>query len=244
MMKTLIFSSRTLKEIIRDPISLFFGLVFPVILLILLTVIDKNIPTNQFNITNLTPGIAVFGLSFMALFAGQIIAKDRTSEFLTRLFTTPMKAKDFILGYTLPLIPMAFFQIVICFAVALFLGMEFTFTVILTIFAILPIGFVFIASGLLLGSILSEKAVGGICGALLTNVTAWFSGAWFSVDLVGGIFEKVAYLLPFYHAVEVGRATMVGQYTDMLPHIGWVLGYGLVIGIAAIYVFRKQMNVS
>lgn len=242
MMKTLIFSSRTLKEIIRDPISLFFGLVFPVILLILLTLINKNIPMNQFDLVNLTPGIAVFGLSFMALFAGQIVAKDRTSEFLNRLFTTPMKAKDFILGYTLPLIPMAFLQMVICFVVALFLGMEFSFSIILTIVLILPIGLVFISSGLLLGSILSEKAVGGICGALLTNVTAWFSGAWFSVELVGGMFEKIAYVLPFYHAVEVGRAAMTGQYADMYPHLWWVLGYSIVISILAVYVFRKKMN--
>lgn len=242
MKKTFIFSSRTAKEIIRDPISLFLGLVFPVVLLILLTVIGKNIPTNQFDIVYLTPGIAVFGLSFMALFAGQIIAKDRTSEFLTRLFTTPLTAKDFILGYTLPLIPMAFIQIVLCFVVALFLGMDCTFTIIPAILSILPIGLVFISSGLLLGSILSEKAVGGICGALLTNVTAWFSGAWFSVELVGGIFKKIAYALPFFHAVEVGRASITGQYTDMFPHIWWVLGYSILISILAVYIFRKKMS--
>lgn len=240
-MKTYMFSLRTMKEIIRDPISLFFGLVFPIVLLVLLTFINKNVPTDIFDINNLTPGIAVFGLSFMALFSGQIIAKDRTSEFLTRLFTTPMKAKDFILGYTLPLIPMALLQTVLCFIAALLLGMTFSFNIIPTIIFILPIGLVFISSGLLLGSILSEKAVGGICGALLTNVTAWFSGAWFSVELVGGMFEKIAYVLPFLHAVEMGRAGMTGQYGDMLPHLWWVLGYGIVITIAAVYVFRKKM---
>ena len=215
---------------------------FPIILLVLLTLINKNIPTDIFDINELTPGIAVFGLSFMALFAGQIIAKDRTSEFLTRLFTTPMKAKDFILGYTLPLIPMALLQTVLCFIAALFLGMTFSFSIIPTIISILPIGLVFISSGLLLGSILSEKAVGGICGALLTNVTALFSGAWFSVELVGGTFEKIAYVLPFLHAVEMGRAGMTGQYVDMLPHVWWVLGYGIVISIMVVYMFQKKMN--
>jgi len=239
-MKPLIFSSRTLKEIIRDPVSLFFGLVFPVILLVLLTLINKNIPADIFNITHLTPGIAVFGLSFMALFSGQIIAKDRASEFLTRLFTTPMRAKDFILGYTLPMIPMALFQTFICFVAALFLGMEFSFAIIPTTFSILPIGFVFISFGFFLGSVFSEKTVSVICGPLLTNVTAWFSGAWFSVELVGGLFEKVAYALPFVHSVEVGRAVMRGQYADIFPHLWWVLGYGLVVSILAVYVFRKK----
>lgn len=241
-MKLFVFSSRTLKEIIRDPLSLFFGLVFPIFLLILLTLMNQNIPGDIFDINELTPGIAVFGLSFMALFAGQIIAKDRASELLTRLFTTPMEARDFILGYTLPLLPMALLQTVFCFITALFLGMEFKWTVIFAIISTLPIGIFFISTGLLLGSILSEKAVGGILGALMTNVTALFSGAWFSVELVGGIFEKIAYVLPFYHAVEMSRAAMDGQYSEMLPHIWWVIGYGLVISIGAVYVFRKKMK--
>ena len=104
-------------------------------------------------------------------------------------------------------------------------------------------GLVFISSGLLIGSLFSEKAVGGICGALLTNVTALFSGAWFSVELVGGMFEKIAYALPFYHGVEMARAVMKGQYADMLPHLWWVLGYGLVISIGAVYVFRRKMKI-
>lgn len=218
-MKLFVFSSRTLKEIIRESLSLFFGLVFPIFLLILLTLMNQNIPGDIFDINELTPGIAVFGLSFMALFAGQIIAKDRASELLTRLFTTPMEARDFILGYTLPLLPMALLQTVFCFITALFFGMEFKWTVIFAIISTLPIGIVFISTGLLLGRILSEKAVGGILGALMTNVTALFSGAWFSVELVGGIFEKIAYVLPFYHAVEMSRAAMDGQYLEMLPHI-------------------------
>lgn len=241
-MKLFVFSSRTLKEIIRDPLSLFFGLVFPIFLLILLTLMNQNIPGDIFDINELTPGIAVFGLSFMALFAGQIIAKDRASELLTRLFTTPMEARDFILGYTLPLLPMSLLQTVFCFITALFLGMEFKWTVIFAIISTLPIGIFFISTGLLLGSILSEKAVGGILGALMTNVTALFSDAWFSVELVGGIFEKIAYVLPFYHAVEMSRAAMDGQYSEMLPHIWWVIGYGLVISIGAVYVFRKKVK--
>jgi len=242
-MRTLVFSTRTLKEIIRDPVSLFFGLVFPVILLVLLTLINKNVPGDVFNIEMLTPGVAVFGLSFMALFAGQIIAKDRSSEFLTRLFTTPMKSRDFILGYTLPLIPMALLQTILCFITALLLGMSFSFTIIPSILLILPMGIVFISAGLLIGSLFSEKAVGGICGAFLTNVAAIFSGAWFAVELVGGVFEKIAYALPFYHAVEMGRAGMSGQYADLFPHVWWVLGYAVVISVAAVYVFQKKMKI-
>lgn len=241
-MKSIVFSSRTTKEIIRDPLTLFFGLLFPIFLLVLLTLMNQNIPGDIFDINELTPGIAVFGLSFMALFAGQIIAKDRASELLTRLFTTPMKSSDFIIGYTLPLIPMSILQTIFCFIAALFLGMEIKWTIFPTILSIFPIGIVFISTGLLLGSILSEKAVGGILGALMTNVTALFSGAWFSVDLVGGSFEKIAHVLPFYHAVEMSRATLRGEYAGVFPHIWWVLGYAIILSGLAIFVFKKKMK--
>lgn len=241
-MKSIVFSSRTTKEIIRDPLTLFFGLLFPIFLLVLLTLMNQNIPGDIFDINELTPGIAVFGLSFMALFAGQIIAKDRASELLTRLFTTPMKSSDFIIGYTLPLIPMSILQTVFCFISALFLGMEFKWTILPTILSIFPISIVFISTGLLLGSLLSEKAVGGILGALMTNVTALFSGAWFSVDLVGGAFEKIAHVLPFYHAVEMSRANLRGEYAGVFPHIWWVLGYAIILSGLAIFVFKKKMK--
>ena len=57
-----------------------------------------NIPVEQFPIDRLTPGIAMFGLSFFTLFSATLISKDRASAFLTRLFSTPLSARDFILG--------------------------------------------------------------------------------------------------------------------------------------------------
>jgi ABC-2 type transport system permease protein len=241
-MKIMMFGSRTSKEIIRDPISLFFGLAFPIIILLLLTLINQNIPNDLFNIRSLTPGIAVFGLSFMTLFSAQIIAKDRVSDFLTRLFTTPMTAYDFILGYTLPLIPMAMVQAMICYGVAMLVGMEFTFNTLLAIITILPVAILFIGIGLLCGSLFNEKAVAGICGALLTNLTAWLSGTWFSLELVGGWFEKIAYALPFVHAVDMGKAVISGDYANIFPHLWWVVGYGAGIAILAVYIFRKKMQ--
>ncbi|MEI3607531.1 ABC transporter permease [Pseudogracilibacillus sp. SE30717A] len=243
-MKMMMFSTRTLKEIIRDPISLFFGLAFPIIILLLMTLINQNVPNDLFNINSLTPGIAVFGLSFMTLFSAQMIAKDRFSDFLTRLYTTPMTAYDFILGYTLPLIPMALVQVIICYAVSIMLGMTFTLHILFAIITILPVAILFNGIGLLCGSIFNEKAVAGICGALLTNLTAWFSGTWFSLELVGGWFEKIANVLPFVHAVDMGRAVIDGDYANIFPHIWWVVGYGLGISLLAVYTFQKNMKNS
>lgn len=239
-MKTIIFANRVMKEIVRDPISLFFGLAFPLILLVLLSAINSSIPVDLFNIYSLAPGIAVFGLSFMALFAAQVLSKDRASSFLTRLFTTPMTSQNFILGYTLPLLVMSVIQIFVCFIAALFMGLDFTATIFMVILILVPAALIFIGMGLISGALFSEKAAVGICGALLTNVSAWLSGVWFDLELVGGLFKDIAYLLPFVHAVEAGKAALSGVYRNMFPHLWWVLGYAVIILLISIFVFKNR----
>jgi ABC-2 type transport system permease protein len=238
----LTFANRNRKEILRDPLNLAFGLGFPLVLIVLLSVIQANIPVPLFEIQHLTPGVTIFGLSFMTLFSAMIVAKDRSSALLQRLYTTPMTALDFILGYTLPMIPIALAQSVICYIAAIFLGLEISANILLAILGTIPAALLFIALGLLCGSVFNDKQVGGICGALLTNLSAWLSGIWFDLSLVGGVFEKIANFFPFVHAVEMTRALLAGNYTDIFQHIWWVLGYASIAIIAAVFLFLKQMK--
>ena len=241
-MKMLTFASRNTKEILRDPLNLVFGLGFPLVLIFLLTAIQANVPVSLFEIQHLTPGITVFGLSFMTLFSATIIAKDRGSSLLQRLYTTPLTPLDFILGYTLPIVPIAIAQCVVCYIAALILGLEFTVNILYAIVFIIPVSILFIALGLLCGSVFTDKQVGGICGALLTNLSAWLSGIWFDLELVGGVFQKIANLLPFVHAVELERAVLAGNFADIFPHLWWVLGYAAVSLVAAVLLFLRQMK--
>ena len=241
-MKMLTLANRNAKEILRDPLNLFFGLGFPLVLILLLSAIQANIPVEMFEIGHLAPGIAVFGLSFMTLFSATLIAKDRGSALLQRLYTTPLTPVDFILGYTLPILPIAVAQSAICYLVAIFLGLEVTANILLALLFILPVSVLFVALGLLFGSILTDKQVGGVCGALLTNLSAWLSGTWFDLGLVGGVFKRIADALPFVHAVELERAVLAGRFEDILPHILWVLGYALGAMIAAVALFLRQMK--
>lgn len=241
-MRMLTFAKRIAKEIMLDPLNLCFGLGFPLVLILLLSAIQANIPVSLFEIGHLTPGIAVFGLSFMTLFSATIISKDRTSSLLQRLYTTPMTPFDFILGYTLPIIPIAVMQSIVCYVAAIILGLPVTANILLAIASIIPTSLLYVALGLLCGSVLSDKQVGGICGALLTNLSAWLSGTWFDLELVGGAFKKIAYSLPFVHAVEFQRALLSGNFADVFPHLWWVLGYAAVILTAAVLLFLRQMR--
>ena len=241
-MRMLTFAKRTFKEILRDPLTLFFGLGFPGILILLLSAIQQNIPVSMFEIQALVPGITVFGLSFMTLFTATLVAKDRESAFLQRLYATPMTALDFILGYTLPILPIALIQSLFCYVIGIPFGLKITVNLLYALVGIVPTSLFFIGLGLLFGSILTQKQAGGICGALLTNLSAWLSGIWFDLELVGGAFQKIANLFPFAHAVNMEQALFQGNFHEILPDFLWVLGYCLLSIFLAVIFFLRQMK--
>lgn len=241
-MRALIFAKRNASEIIRDPLNIFFGLAFPVILMLLLTAIQSNVPVDIFRIEHLSPGMAVFGLSFMTLFSSAIISKDRETSFFQRLYTTPLTPADFIIGYTLPMIPLGLIQTTICYGFAMILGLEFSVNVIIAILSSIPITIMFTAIGLLFGSILNVKQVGLVCGTVMTNLSAWTSGAWFDISLVGGLFEKIANLLPFIHSTEMEYAIVIGNFSGVSSHLIWVAGYAIILSVIAVILFFRQMK--
>ena len=245
-MRIRLFTKRNIKEILRDPINLFFGLGFPLILLVLLSVINANIPPEannpMFEITNLAPGLAMFGTAFMALFAGMVLSKDRSSSFLTRLFASPMTAVDFIMGYTAPMLIMTIVQTSVTLISACMFGLPFTVNILFAVLVTALTSFLFIGIGLLCGSLLNEKAVGGICGALLTNAAGWLSGVFIPIDLIGGGFQTVTRILPFYHSVEAIRLALSGNFAAILSHIGIVFAYAIVIYSIAVFAFRSKMS--
>lgn len=241
-MRMLTFAKRNAKEILRDPLNLGFGLGFPLVLLMLLSALQRNIPVSLFEIDTLTPGITVFGLSFMTLFSATLVAKDRESAFLQRLYTTPLKGFEFIIGYMLPLLPIALAQTVICYLFAIPLGLTVSANIIYAVIGIIPMAVFNIALGLLCGSIFGVKQVGGICGALLTNLSAWLSGVWFDLKLVGGFFEKLANALPFFRAAEAEKALFGGNSELAFLHILPIIIYCISITAVAVFFFLKQMK--
>ena len=241
-MRMMTFAKRCMKEILRDPINLGFGLGFPLILLLLLSALQANIPVSLFEINTLTPGITVFGLSFMTLFSATLVAKDRESAFLQRLYTTPITGFDFIIGYMLPLLPIALGQTVICYLFAIPLGLTLSVNITYAVIGMIPMAIFNISLGFLCGSVLGVKQVSGICGALLTNLSAWLSGVWFDLSLVGGFFEKIAGALPFVHATEMEKALFSGDFGLAATRVLPIVLYSAAITAIAVFCFLRQMK--
>lgn len=241
-MRTLALMRRNTKEMLRDPLTLGFGLGFPLILLALMSLIAKNAPVEVFRIEKLAPGVIAFGFTFLALFSALLIAKDRGGALMLRLLNSPLTAGDFIAGYALPLLPMAAAQGLICMGFAAALGLEISWRMLACLAALAPAAALYIALGLIFGSILTDRQVGGVCGALLTNVTAWLSGIWFDLELVGGGFAKAARLLPFANAVDAARYVLAGDVGAATGPLLIVIGYAAGLTALAVWVFSKRMH--
>ena len=239
------FAKRCAKEMWRDPLSFAFGIGFPVVLLTMMWLLSRSVPEmpqNIFGINTFAPSMAVFGQSFLLIFLGTLVTGDRASSFLMRMFASPLSASDYILGYTLPALPISITQSVVCLGYAVVLGLELNAGLAVCLLTLIPTALLFISIGLLLGTLLpTPSAVGGI-SSLIINVSALLSGTWFPMDAMGGTFKTICSALPFYHSVNAARFAAAGDYAAIPAELAWVLGYTAVVFALAAVVFRKKMR--
>ena len=238
-MRTLNFAKRNFKELIRDPISLIFEIALPLFLLYIFQ--QFNLPDDIYKIENFTPGIILFGFAFITLFSSTLISKDRTSSLLIRLGTSPMKSKDYILGYILSILPIILIQDILFFILAIILGLNFTINIIYTILISLIISIFFITLGILIGSIASEKATGGI-GSIIVQLVCFTSGMYFPKEMVGNFFKLLCEILPFESCLNIIKGILNNDLSIIsIQNIITFLIYLIITLIVSIIVFKKKM---
>ena len=169
------------------------------------------------------------------------LAKDRSSAFLAQLAASPMTASDFLLGYLLPMLPLAAGQTAVCLGAAVALGLPLSWNLPAVVLSLIPSALLFIALGLLCGVLFNDRQVGGVCGAILTNVTAWLAGIWFDLSLIGGPFQAVACALPFVHGVEGAKAALAGDWAALPGHLLRVSLWAAAVMALAVGLFRRRL---
>lgn len=239
-MRMLNFAKRNFKELTRDPLSLIFEILLPLFLLFIFKQI--NIPEETFNLENFTPGIIIFGFSFITLFTATLVAKDRTTSLLIRLGTSPMKPSDYILGYILSLIPIIIIQDILFFLVAILLGLSFSINIIYAILISIIISILFINLGILIGSLVSEKSTGGV-GSIIVQLVCFTSGMYFPKELIGNTFSKICELLPFESSLNIIKGILNNNLGIIdTKNIIVFLTYTTLTIIISSIVFKKKMT--
>lgn len=249
-MKSMIFAGRNIKELLRDPLSWIFCLGFPIVMLVIMTVINNSIPAEAnmtlFRLENLAPGIAVFGQTFIMLFACLLISGDRGDAFLLRVFTSPMKSSDYIIGYICPLILLAVGQYVITAAFSLVMAatsdvqLDLLNMLAALIFS-LPSAVMFIGFGIIFGTLFSKNAAPGLSSIIIT-FSGMLGGIWMDIEAIGGVLGDICNALPFYHAVKCVRYAFLGNFAEGLAEAGIVLVWALILIVISVPAFKKKMK--
>lgn len=238
MTATTAFTARNRKEILRDPVSIILGVGMPISLLVLFSIIGRQVPNPSFRIENFAPGMIVFAFTFVTMFMATLIANDRQNALLLRLFASPLTAMQYVWGYAASLFPLALLQGIAGFVVAALLGLTPSINMLLAVAVLLPTILMSIFLGLIFGSLLEVRQLQGLSG-LYISVAALLSGAWMPVEIMGGFLKRIAELLPFTHAVTAARFALAGDWQALLPHLLWTLGYAFLTGLLAVWAFHK-----
>ncbi len=252
MNRALAFAGRNAKELLRDPLSYLFCMGFPVVMLALMTVINAAIPPEAnmtlFQISSLSPGNAVFGLSFVMLFGTLSVSRDRSGAFLTRLRSSPMTPADFLAGYGLPLLAVAAGQygvnILCSLAIAGLTHAPLSFSgLLLGYVALLPIAVFLIALGILFGSLFSDKSAPPCC-SILISLCGVMGGIWFDLGALPqeSFLAVLCKILPFSHATNGARAAVAGDLAGMVSAIPVPALWAAAAVIGAILIFRWRLK--
>ena len=238
-MRTLNFAKRNFKEIARDPLSLIFAVILPLFLLFIFQQFD--IPNESYNLENFTPGIVIFGFSFITLFTAMLISKDRTTSLLIRLGISPMKSSEYILGYMLSIIPIILIQNILFFILAIILGLGFSINIILAIVVSIIIAVLFIGIGIIIGSISSEKASSGI-SSIVVQLVCFTSGMYFPREILGNAFGKICEYLPFESCLTILKGIMNNDYQSIeARNVIVFVVYTIAVMVISVMVFNKKM---
>ncbi|MBR5540703.1 MAG: ABC transporter permease [Clostridia bacterium] len=238
-MRILNFAKRNFKEIARDPLSLIFAILLPLFLLFIFQ--QFNIPNDSYELENFTPGIVVFGFSFITLFTAMLISKDRTTSLLIRLGVSPMKPRDYILGYLLSIIPIILIQNTLFFVLAIILGLRFNINIIFAILVSIIIAVLFIAIGIIIGSVSSEKASSGI-SSIIVQLVCFTSGMYFPKEMLGKGFGKICEYLPFESCLTILKGVMNHRLENIrIRNVAIFVMYTVAVFVISVIIFNRKM---
>ena len=242
MNRTLTLTSRNLKEMSRDPISLIFCIGLPLVLLVFMQLIFGNVKEDgaiMFEINRFAPAIANFGYTFVMLYVSLIISGDKDSAFANRISISPVKPIEYLISFILSTLPVALIQTILFYAVALIFGFKLSWYILLSVLLLLIPAIFYCTCGILVGVIgKNEKQCGPICSLFIT-ASGMLGGIWMPIEVMGGTFFEICKVLPFYNGVKIGTLACAGKLSSIIIPLLWVMGYAIVVFIIATLIYNK-----
>lgn len=246
------FAKRTYREILRDPVSLIFGLAFPLVLLVVLQIICKNLVSNGmdvldcYEIDKLMIGVSIYSFSFTSFYAGIRVSKDKNEGYIQRFYPSRLQLEDYILGYIAPLLLITFMQSICCVATSFILDtilgldkLHFGPNYIILILMMIPCELIFICIGLMLGcSFKANESIGIFIGIIL--ITVLTANIFFPAESFGSGYVIFCKILPFYPTVEALNC-LINGITEAFPYYFVTIIYLFALMLLSVIIFKIKM---
>ena len=226
--------------VVREVAVSFLGVKIPLALESRGTMVEVE---NEF-MNFFVPGMTVFGLMILVPTMVRVMAQDKERGFLSRLLTFPFRPLDFILGYSLPFIPIIALQVAIYTGVGVLMGLRIIGNFGIAFLLFILIGLCCVGIAMIIASLVKSEAQGEpACWVFLVPL-AMLSGAWFSIEMMPPILIDIVNVLPFIHALDASRQVITtgAAFTDILPHFYWLVGWAIALFAIGALVFRRSMR--
>ena len=234
-----------LRLFIREPLALFWGVAFPVVLLVVLGIATSSKPQHSLgNVTFIvayTPVVMVFSLTILALNAlPPALAAYREKGYLRRLSTTPVGAwrllsVEVAITFAASIIVVVLIAVIARIAFSVPLPSElggFVLAIVLGAGAMLGLG-------TLVSAIAPSARIAGIVGSLLFFPMMFFAGLWVPRAEMGSVLRGISDYTPLGALVAAVQRTTAGSWPGTM-HLLVLAAWALILCLAAGRLFRWE----
>jgi len=235
------------KLFLREPMSAFFTLVFPLMYLLLFGAISGNEPTPQFGgqrtIDASIPGLIAMIICITGLMSTTMtMSTYREKGVLRRLRTTPVSPLVVLVAQVIVVFSMTALGMLLLVAAGeliyhvRFEGNAFSLLAGFTLSSLSFFGIGFI----LAGSMPTVRSA-WVVGMVLLYPMMFLSGAFFTVELLPVPVQKVSAFLPLTYVVNLLRGLWIGQpWGDHLLDVGVLAGMLILGVVVSVKTFRWE----
>jgi ABC-2 type transport system permease protein len=179
-------------------------------------------------------------MMMVLIYGGITIMEDRKKGILGRLLFSPLSTGELFQAKLLGRWLMGLLQALMLFAVGkAFFGLNLG-SVPLSLLVIAVFALAMAALSLFLGSLIQKEDLIIGLAILLSTTFAALGGCWWPSEIVGPGFRRVAMVSPAYWAMDALHKLRFfqGGWSDILPHLGILLGLAIVLAVLAGRYFR------
>ena len=232
------------RLLIREPMLVFWALVFPIGLLVVLG-LASNKPLKSLGGLKLiqveTPIVMMFTLTLLALSAmPSTLAGYRDKGYLKRLSTTPVGAMRLLAAQLTLILGLAVCEIVLMVLVShLAFNVQWPQDPASFILTMLLVGLAMSSIGLFISAVASSQRVAGAVGSILFFPMMFFAGLWVPQQEMGETLRDISHYTPLGAAVPAIENSFSGSWAGT-THLIVLLAYGLIFARLAIRFFRWE----